>query len=145
MRGDTPKGEPRKLNILLTAKDPPKGPYHGWGDKVSAWEFRERIRLMDGWKDDNTFDTWFKTRCEIKRINDQSTMFNHNKVYCIDKKLLYVGSDNPYPNYNEEFGVWIDHEKTIQKWIDNSWTPRWDAVENRDKLHPDDGIMPHTM
>lgn len=42
-----------------------------------------------------------------------------------DKKLLYVGSDNVYPNYNEEYGVWIDDKPAIDAWFEKYWTPRW--------------------
>lgn len=50
---------------------------------------------------------------------------NHCKVLCTDKKLMYVGSDNYYPSYNEEHGIWLDDEETIKTWYDGYWTPRW--------------------
>jgi phosphatidylserine/phosphatidylglycerophosphate/cardiolipin synthase-like enzyme len=58
-------------------------------------------------------------------------MFNHNKVYCVDKKLLYIGSDNPYPNYNEEHGIWIDDAKAITGWYDANFSLRWTSERTK--------------
>lgn len=52
-------------------------------------------------------------------------MYNHTKAYCVDKKLLCIGSDNPYPNYNEDHGVWIDDKAASDAWYEGNWKPRW--------------------
>jgi hypothetical protein len=115
--------------ILLTSSDY-KGDKEkkGWADLVAANEFKQRIRsfvfnLLD--MSDTDYDKWFNERCQMKRITDDGSMMNHCKVICTDKKLLYVGSDNLYPNYNEEHGIWIDDTNTIEAWHKSYWTPRW--------------------
>lgn len=92
----------------------------GLGDIVVIRKFSERIRVL---KHEPTkyWPAWFEKRCEIKRIsNETGKLFNHTKAYCIDLKLLYIGSDNCYPNYNEEFGVWVEDEHAIKEWYDHS-------------------------
>jgi hypothetical protein len=61
----------------------------------------------------------------VKRLSEDGTMYNHTKAYCVDKKLLCIGSDNPYPNYNEDHGVWIDDKAASDAWYEGNWKPRW--------------------
>jgi hypothetical protein len=44
----------------------------------------------------------------------------------IDDQIMYVGSDNCYPNYHEEFGVWIEDKEKIKAWKVGNWDPRWE-------------------
>jgi hypothetical protein len=53
---------------------------------------------------------------------------NHAKVAIVDDALLYVGSDNAYPSYNVEFGLWIGDEPSVQAFVNDYWTPLWNAV-----------------
>lgn len=139
------ESQPKKLYILLTGPDPGKGDYSGWGDKLAVNEFKERVRAIRGFKPGKKWDEWFKDHCEIKRISNDATMFNHTKVYCIDKKLLYLGSDNPYANYNEEFGVWIEDKTAIDAWFEKSWTPRFDGMAKELDEKVEARMMPPTM
>jgi hypothetical protein len=63
-------------------------------------------------------------------------MYNHCKIYCIYKELLYIGSDNPYPNYNEDHGIWIDVIGTFDFWHTKYWAPRWNQSPDAD-MRPD--------
>jgi hypothetical protein len=47
---------------------------------------------------------------------------NHSKVFVIDDSVMYVGSDNAYPSYNTEFGLWIDDLPSIQNYISGYWS-----------------------
>lgn len=150
LKGST-KEHPRKLYILLTSPESGQDPFDGWGDEVTVHEFKERIRFMLGFEKNKEanwptwWNTWFSERCEIKRIsNEKNKYLNHTKAYCIDKKLLYIGSDNCYPSYNEEFGVWVDDTDAIKAWYDKSWVPQWkQAPELADETLS--GFMKHTI
>lgn len=87
------------------------------------------MRVLLGYRDTSsvfsTWNSWFNERCEIKRISNDGSLINHTKCYCVDDELLYIGNDNCYPNYNEEFGVWIEDKTVIGKWKTNSWDKRW--------------------
>lgn len=49
----------------------------------------------------------------------------HCKLVCADEKVMYVGSDNAYPSYNEEHGIWHEDETAIKEWKDKFWTTLW--------------------
>src|SRR5256886_5764906 len=69
-------------------------------------------------------DKWFDARCKIRRTSANGDRYNHCKVTCVDGKLLYVGSDNAYPNYNEEHGIWIrSEERRVGKECRSRWSP----------------------
>lgn len=41
-------------------------------------------------------------------------MFELCNTYRVDKKILYVGSDDPHRNSNEEYAVWIDVKAAVE-------------------------------
>lgn len=61
----------------------------------------------------------------------------HTKTICVDGELLYVGSDNLYPSYNEEHGIWVDHEKTVKDWLGGFWKPLWENVSAKPAVQGD--------
>jgi phosphatidylserine/phosphatidylglycerophosphate/cardiolipin synthase-like enzyme len=56
---------------------------------------------------------------------------SHHKLLCVDEQALYIGSDNAYPSYNEEHGVWIDDKDTIAAWKKDCWNPLWALSESK--------------
>lgn len=67
-------------------------------------------------------------KLHIKRVfKADGTWVSHIKSVCADDKLMYVGSDNAYPHYNEEHGVWIDDQDTIKEWKEGYWQKYWDT------------------
>lgn len=60
-----------------------------------------------------------------KIMNNDGKYYNHTKIICIDNSVLYVGSDNIYPEYNEQHGAWIDRKENIQAWLDQYWSAAW--------------------
>lgn len=54
---------------------------------------------------------------------------NHSKMVMVDDALAYVGSDNAYPSYNQEFGVWLDDEKAVQALRQGFWDGLWSIAE----------------
>lgn len=67
-----------------------------------------------------------------KRIDDSTPgnakHANHSKVSIVDDSLCYIGSDNAYPSYNVEFGLWIGDENSVKQFVNEYWTPLWLAV-----------------
>lgn len=117
------------VKILLSSSEYLEGD-RAWADLVAVNELKQRIRyLADKILFESNYDEWFDARCEIKRITDDGSMMNHCKVVCTDNQLLYVGSDNCYPNYNEEHGIWIDDTDTIKAWYEGYLSPRWGFVQ----------------
>lgn len=77
--------------------------------------------------DEKRVDEVIQNRLHVKRIiKNDGEHYCHNKIVMVDDKLMYVGSDNAYPCYNEEHGVWIDHEDTIKNWKKDYWDGLWD-------------------
>jgi hypothetical protein len=58
---------------------------------------------------------------------DNGLLYSHSKIVCVEKKLMYVGSDNLYPCYNEEHGVWVEDEaggsQHVGEWVDKFFDP----------------------
>ncbi|KAI6356182.1 hypothetical protein MCOR25_007949 [Pyricularia grisea] len=54
----------------------------------------------------------------------------HTKVVDVDGKLLYFGSDNAYPQWNEQFGVWIEDADRIKAWEDGFFWGFWQRAIN---------------
>jgi hypothetical protein len=138
------------VHILLTSSKYNDKTGKGYADLVTANEFKQRIRCslstLAGYNgDDSAFDDWFNKRCTIKRITDDGSMMNHCKVICTDKQLLYIGSDNCYPNYNEEHGIWIDDQKTIDAWHKGYWSPRWNNFAKPATYNANSDDFPATM
>ncbi|KAE9375127.1 hypothetical protein N431DRAFT_402426 [Stipitochalara longipes BDJ] len=52
----------------------------------------------------------------------------HTKVVCVDESLLFIGSDNAYPQYNEQFGVWIEEKDNIKAWYDDFFSGLWERA-----------------
>jgi len=50
---------------------------------------------------------------------------NHAKVWTVDDKVFFVGSDNIYPAYLQEFGFVVGSTQRTQEFIDKYWTPLW--------------------
>ena len=49
-----------------------------------------------------------KDKLKIKQVfTKDSSTYCHCKIVCVDRKMVCVGSDNTYPCYSEEHGIWI--------------------------------------
>lgn len=54
--------------------------------------------------------------------------FNHGKVCIIDDQVFYVGSDNVYPAYLQEFGYVVGDRNTTMQFIKRYWSPLWNKA-----------------
>lgn len=57
---------------------------------------------------------------------DDMTLGLHSKHFIIDDVAAYIGSQNLYVCDLAEWGVLIDDEETIQKFMAEYWTPMWE-------------------
>lgn len=125
--------------IVLTTKV--SGQRGGWEDRTSIARFKRRLRKIMGGLPQGAGDvTWAEidkalaTKLHIRRIEkDDGTMWCHSKIVCVDEKIMYVGSDNIYPSYNEEHGIWMEDPKTIKSWIDGYWNTLWEEHSTEPK------------
>jgi len=110
----------------------------GYVDPVTAAEFREKlISVMTGMsqmgyiKPNGNIPDIVATRLEYRRVTPQSSPehANHSKLVVVDDAICYVGSDNLYPSYNEESGIWIDDQQAIQRFVNEWWNDLWMFAE----------------
>jgi phosphatidylserine/phosphatidylglycerophosphate/cardiolipin synthase-like enzyme len=50
---------------------------------------------------------------------------NHAKLWMVDDRIFYIGSDNMYPVNLQEFGYVLDDRKAAAELLDRYWTPLW--------------------
>lgn len=51
---------------------------------------------------------------------------NHSKLWMIDDRAFYIGSDNMYPVNLQEFGYIVDDAKAAKELNDSYWKPLWE-------------------
>ncbi|MCJ1385496.1 hypothetical protein MMC17_008619 [Xylographa soralifera] len=109
--------------IVLTTNQP--GEHPGWEDDTKVSEVKSRLKsIMTAIARGGTIpvssgevDELVEIKFEVKRVLTNSLWFNHCKVVCVDRRMMYIDSDNTYPNYNEEHGCWIEDEETVDAWF----------------------------
>ncbi len=110
----------------------------GYEDPVSAAEFRQKlVSVMTGMyqmgyiEPSASIPDIVATRLEYRRVTPASSSnhANHSKLVLVDDAICYVGSDNLYPNYNEESGIWIDDQQAIRRFVDEWWNGLWNFAE----------------
>ncbi len=50
---------------------------------------------------------------------------NHAKLWMVDDRIFYIGSDNLYPVNLQEFGYILDDREAAGELLDSYWTPLW--------------------
>jgi Phospholipase D Active site motif len=50
---------------------------------------------------------------------------NHAKLWMVDDRYFYIGSDNLYPVNLQEFGYIVDDRKAAAELIESYWKPLW--------------------
>lgn len=79
-----------------------------------------------GFPDTSAIDAALNTHLHIRGVSkDKGHLFSHSKIVYVDRKLMYVGSDNAYPCYNEEHGVWVEDGTTVGNWLKDFFTSYW--------------------
>jgi phosphatidylserine/phosphatidylglycerophosphate/cardiolipin synthase-like enzyme len=53
------------------------------------------------------------------------TIANHSKLWMVDDRIFYIGSDNMYPVNLQEFGYIVDDRKAVDTLIESYWNPLW--------------------
>jgi len=50
---------------------------------------------------------------------------NHAKVWIVDDQLFYIGSQNSYPSFNQEFGWMVEGVTETNQLLQSYWNPLW--------------------
>jgi phosphatidylserine/phosphatidylglycerophosphate/cardiolipin synthase-like enzyme len=53
------------------------------------------------------------------------TIANHAKLWMVDDRIFYLGSDNMYPVNLQEFGFIVDDRQAADTLLDSYWNPLW--------------------
>lgn len=53
------------------------------------------------------------------------TIANHSKLWMVDDRVFYIGSDNMYPVNLQEFGYIVGDPKAVDTLIESYWKPLW--------------------
>jgi phosphatidylserine/phosphatidylglycerophosphate/cardiolipin synthase-like enzyme len=56
---------------------------------------------------------------------DGKTFATHMKLWMIDDRAFYIGSDNMYPVNLQEYGYIVDDRKAASELLDAYWNPLW--------------------
>lgn len=107
----------------------------GYEDPVSVGDFTDKLSgIMNGMQilgyisPTDSISDIITNFFSYRRIDNSTTApqhGNHAKLVVVDDAICYIGSDNAYPSYNEEFGVWIDDEASISSFIQGYWNDLW--------------------
>ena len=57
------------------------------------------------------------------------TIANHAKLWMVDDRVFYIGSDNMYPVNLQEFGYIVDDQKAAGQLLEAYWNPLWQWSE----------------
>ena len=112
------------------------GQHPGWEDRTSVKEVKSRLSTLmktmaavgtlPATTDSNAVDAIIDAKFQVKRVLTNSAWFKHCKDVCVDCKVLYVDSDNTYPNYDEEHGCWIEEPANVRAWLSEFYAPLWE-------------------
>lgn len=131
----------RGVYIVLTTSEEGQRKGEGWADGTPVARIVHRIETImkglpqgDGGgiplKDVNTA---IERHLHIKRVmKDDGKAFSHSKIVCVDRRAMYIGSDNAYPSYNQEHGIWVDDKETIDTWLKDFFEPYWEKCTEPD-------------
>jgi phosphatidylserine/phosphatidylglycerophosphate/cardiolipin synthase-like enzyme len=61
---------------------------------------------------------------------DGKTFATHMKLWMIDDRAFYIGSDNMYPVNLQEYGYIVDDKKAAGELLDSYWKPLWQWSEH---------------
>ena len=120
------------VDIIVSFRDSGSySPIGGYSDDMGAVALRGVIvdllgRALNNTEQANILANKLLT-VKTTDITDQpSNNANHAKIWIVDDKVFYVGSDNIYPAYLQEFGYVIGSIEKTQEFIQNYWIPMWE-------------------
>ncbi|HKP74057.1 MAG TPA: hypothetical protein VJT67_00880 [Longimicrobiaceae bacterium] len=120
-----------QVKIVASYLKPAEG---GYNDAASGDEFRKRLReVMEGMRMAGELPPGFDVPRAVARVayarveqNPGNPRYaNHSKLTLVDDALAYVGSDNAYPCYNQEHGLWVDDPAGVTALVGGFWNGLW--------------------
>jgi hypothetical protein len=111
----------------------------GYEDPVSLADFTAKLAgVMNAMQalgyihPSGSVQTVIESLLQYKRIDNSTTNpahGNHSKLVMVDDTVCYVGSDNAYPSYSQEFGIWLDDPSSIDALLSQFWTGLWSFAQ----------------
>jgi phosphatidylserine/phosphatidylglycerophosphate/cardiolipin synthase-like enzyme len=74
----------------------------------------------------------FNTFFHLKRVLSDNSHNLHAKTACVDRRMLYIGSDNAYLEYNEQHGCWVEAKPQVDAWMSDFFEGLWARSTVRD-------------
>lgn len=113
-----------KLDIIVSFHQTGLSPVDGYSDDMGAAALKIVFiqlltRALGG--DANKANSLANQLLTIKATTDA----NHAKIWIVDDLVFYVGSDNVYPAYLQEFGYVIGSQQLTELFIQNYWEKMW--------------------
>lgn len=108
-----------------------------WGDQRTVRDLLNKViplvRGLDTSLTEEAADELVRKWMVVRRIGSRFGPNSiHTKTLCVDEQIVYVGSDNLYPSYNEEHGIWVDDKATVSDWVENFWKAMWPKLDTPD-------------
>ncbi len=127
------RSAPQSNGIQIVSSTP--SAKENYEDPVSGQEFKSKLTgMMAGMealgyitfegKIPDIVEKWLTYR-RVDTKSSEAEHGNHSKLVVVDDAVCYVGSDNAYPCYNEEFGIWIDDKQAISSFVRDYWNGLW--------------------
>ena len=123
-----PKGA--KVDIIVSYHDTnSSSPIGGYSDDMGALALRgviiHRLAAVVGEQRATAIAQAQLTIKQTPRLPSGQRTWNHGKVWIVDDKVFYVGSDNIYPGYLQEYGYVIGSKTKTTDFIGRYWDPLW--------------------
>ncbi len=114
-----------------------QGAQGGYNDSVSVEQFTDKLaEIMAGMRTlgyinpSGDIPSLIQEFLVYKRIAASNAgLGNHSKLVIVDDAVCYIGSDNAYPCYNQEFGIWIDDQTSINALVNGFWDPSFSFAQ----------------
>jgi hypothetical protein len=119
------KDKNASIDILLSNHVSGSNIYGGYSDDMGGLALQGVIhtKLLNALGGDAHRTTELMKKLTIKQMPSNS--YNHAKVWIVDNKVFYIGSDNIYPGYLQEYGYVVGDERTTSYFIANYWDNVW--------------------
>ncbi|MBE0362135.1 hypothetical protein PULV_a3939 [Pseudoalteromonas ulvae UL12] len=115
------------VQILLSTSKGDSGYKDSLGIAKTKRVLRNILRALC--KDSKIADTLVNQNVEFKELDFDNLTLNHSKFWLIDDTYCYLGSDNIYPGFLQEYGYVLkvngDNNREVKAAITKYWNSYW--------------------